>query len=344
MPPSVIDDVRTLDPVSYIRQLGLHPEDSYGFLPMKLDDGSSLLYLYRDRPEYAERRPRLAMPVEAQRYGPVRVEPPQHVEMEVPAGQEGALGGIIAEAQKLQEAWGGAPASPIGDPGDQVSTPDPEQLIRLAKLRESGAITVEEYQRLVQEQATPTTAAAGEVTGAPTGGAEIVAHRIYPGIRMRSSTRQLNRFLPIYCETVGLHPSDVYGVFPFKTRWSASGADNADTKEWDDYWIVYRDRPGYEAGRDAFAREMDGKGRWPEPLRAPGVGEPPAMAGGAGPGKVKVEKERWPRKALVVKQTGAELADSLRERISKWGYGPEDSYGFCPNFAHGSIYFGWAKT
>ena len=342
MPQSVVDDVRTLDPVSYIRQLGLRPEDSYGFLPMKLDDGSSLLYLYRDRPEYEERRPKLAMPVEALRYGPVRVEPPQHVEMQVPESQEGPLGDIVAQARQLQEAWGGAPASPLGDPGDQVSAPDPDQLARLAKLRESGAITVEEYQRLVQEQATPHTAAASEVTGAPTGGAEIVAHRIYPGLRRRSSTRQLNRFLPIYCETVGLDPKDVYGVFPFKTRYSASGADNTDTKEWDDFWIVYRDRPSYEAGRASYATEMDGKGRWPEPVRAPGVGEAPAT--GFGPGKVEVEKERWPRKALVVKQTGAELADSLRQKISDWGYGPEDSYGFCPNFAHGSIYFGWRKT
>ena len=46
MPGTVIDDARTLDPVSYIRQLGLQPEDSYGFVPMKLEEGSSLVYPY----------------------------------------------------------------------------------------------------------------------------------------------------------------------------------------------------------------------------------------------------------------------------------------------------------
>ena len=33
MPDAVIDDLRTLDPVAYIRMLGLQPEDSYDFVP-----------------------------------------------------------------------------------------------------------------------------------------------------------------------------------------------------------------------------------------------------------------------------------------------------------------------
>jgi hypothetical protein len=57
-----VDDVRDLDPISYVRQLGLHPEDSYGFVPMRLDEGSSLLYLHRDRPEYEQKRPQLPPP------------------------------------------------------------------------------------------------------------------------------------------------------------------------------------------------------------------------------------------------------------------------------------------
>jgi hypothetical protein len=158
---------------------------------------------------------------------------------------------------------------------------------------------------------------------------------------MRSSTRQLNRFLPIYCETVGLAPEDTYGVFPWGTRTSSGGADDPDTTEWDDFWIVYRDRPEYAAGREAYAKEMDGKGRWPEPVISPGIGDAPAA--GPGSGRVKVEKDGWPRKALVVKQKGPELGESLREKISKWGYEPEDSFGFCPNFAHRGIYFAWRK-
>jgi hypothetical protein len=74
---------------------------------------------------------------------------------------------------------------------------------------------------------------------------------------------------------------------------------------------------------------------------SPGVGD--AQAAEAGPGEVNVERDGWPRKALVVKQKGPELGESLREKIGKWGYEPEDSFGFCPNFSHRSIYFAWRK-
>src|SRR5215207_3292654 len=103
MPGTVTDDVRSLDPVSYIRQLGLHPEDSYGFVPMKLDEGSSLLYLYRDRPEYEAKRPELPPPTEATGFGPIQVSSPQTVEMEVPNTPGAGLGEIIAQAQELQK-------------------------------------------------------------------------------------------------------------------------------------------------------------------------------------------------------------------------------------------------
>jgi hypothetical protein len=343
VPETVIDDVRTLDPVSYIRQLRLRPEDSYGFVPMRLDEGSALLYLYRDRPEYEAARPQLPPPAEAQQFGPIRIEPTQTVEMQAPAeGTGGKLGDIIAEAQKLQEMYGGGQSAPLGAPGDRLPTPDPERLARIAKLRASGAIDDAEYAKLRAEAGVPDPAAApnpAETTMA-NGGAAIIAHRIYPGMRMRSSTRQLNRFLPLYQETVGVHPEDVYGVFPWGTRASQSGTESTST-EWDDYWIVYRNRPEYEPGREAYAAEVDKKGRWPQPVIAPGIGEAPVAAPTGG--KLNVEKDRWPRKALVIKQTDAELADSLREKISKWGFEPEDSYGFCPNFPHSSIYFGWRK-
>ena len=45
----------------------------------------------------------------------------------------------------------------------------------------------------------------------------------------------------------------------------------------------------------------------------------------------------------MVKETGPELAENIKEKISKFGYEPEDSFGFCPNFPHRSIYFGWRK-
>jgi hypothetical protein len=345
---TVIDDIRGLDPVAYIRSVGLRPEDSYGFVPVGLEEGSELLYLYRDRPEYEEARPKLAPSIQTSELGPVIVDAPQRVGMQAPddpALTGGAIGDLIAQAQELQRAWGGAPQEgPAGAPGDPLRTPDPEKLVRLAKLRESGAITNEEYARLVAEETSPTPAPAdAEATPAsPEGAAPIVAQRLYPGIRMRSSTRQLNRFLPMYCEKVGIGPEDTYGVFPWGTRTSSDGDDMSASTEWDDFWIVYRDRPHYADGREAWAQEMDGKGRWPEPVISPGIEDAPAS--GPGPGEVKVEKDRWPRKALVMKQSGPELGDSLREKISKWGYEPEDSFGFSPSFNGGSIYFAWREA
>ena len=62
---------------------------------------------------------------------------------------------------------------------------------------------------------------------------------------------------------------------------------------------------------------------------------------GSAGGEVTVENDLWPRAMLVIKQTGGQLADSLKEKIASRGYGPEDSFGFCPSFTHRSIYFGW---
>jgi hypothetical protein len=42
----------------------------------------------------------------------------------------------------------------------------------------------------------------------------VVSHRLYPGIRTRSSTKQLGHFLPRYRELLGLRSADVYGVVP----------------------------------------------------------------------------------------------------------------------------------
>src|SRR3954462_13708962 len=58
----IVHDERAVDPVTYIRALGLRPEDSYGFLPLDIHDSSSYLFLYRDRPEYAAGRAGLPGP------------------------------------------------------------------------------------------------------------------------------------------------------------------------------------------------------------------------------------------------------------------------------------------
>jgi len=330
MPTAMIEDVRNLDPVSYIRTLGLQPEDSYGFIPTKLDEGAEFLYLYRDRPEYERARSTAS-------FAP-------RVEMQLPASDPGGrLGQIVEQAQELQRMYGGGQEWSMGAPGDPMpAMPDVEKLVEAAKLRSSGAIDDAEYARLRAEAGVPGPGASPPTPSPPStteGGPEIVAHRLYPQLRSRNSTQQLDRFLPTYREAVGLCPEDVYGVFPWQTR-TSSGA-RAGSTEWDDYWIVYRDRPAYAAARDAYAREMDEKGRWPKPVTAPGVGE--AAGTRAAGGGVEVENDLWPRALLVIKQTGGQLADSIREKIAARGYEPEDSFGFCPNYDNGAIYFGWRR-
>jgi hypothetical protein len=318
-------EVAELDPVAYIRRMGMRPEDSYGFIPVKLEEGSPMLYLYRDRPEYETRRAAPAGPR-------VPMQAPQE-----PGG--GMFGDLIEQAQELQRMYGGTGDQPFGAPGDPMpAMPDTDKLVEAAKLRSSGAIDDAEYARLRAEAGVPDPGArlpAPEVPEDPGGGPPIVAHRMYPAVRSRSSTSQLDDFLPRYCATVGLRPEDAYGIFPWGARTGSSAGGAA---EWDDYWVVYRDRPEYAEGREAYAAEMDDKGRWPAPVTAPGVGE--ASDAATAVGDVEVDRERWPRAMLVIKQTGGQLADSLEEAISARSYEPEDSFGFCPSFEQSSIYFG----
>jgi hypothetical protein len=44
-----------------------------------------------------------------------------------------------------------------------------------------------------------------------------------------------------------------------------------------------------------------------------------------------------------MRKKGPELGAALREKIGKWGYDPEDSFGFCPDFNSNSVYFAWRK-
>jgi hypothetical protein len=324
----VYAEVAELDPVAYIRRIGLCPEDSYGFIPVTLEEGSPMLFLYRDRPEYQSARATPAGPR-------VAMQAPEE-----PGG--GMFGGLIEQAQELQRMYGGAAYQPPGAPGDPMpAMPDTDKLIEAAKLRASGAIDDAQYARLRAEAGVPDAGASAPPASQPEdpgNGPPIVAHRMYPGVRSRSSTSQLDHFLPRYCATVGLRAEDAYGVFPWGSRTSSSGGDDAVDTEWDDYWVVYRDRPEYAAGRAAYAAEMDDKGRWPAPVTAPGVGEPSGAASGGG--EIEVDRERWPRALLVIKQTGGQLADSLEAMIAARAYGPEDSFGFCPNFEQSTVYFG----
>jgi hypothetical protein len=339
--PGPIDHGSELDPISYIRGIGLQPEDCYGFLPIEHQDMTPYFFLYRDRPEYKERRDKL--PLAMPRAGAIPMNPEQQtkidMDQELVGGSEGMMGQKIADAVKMAESFGAQPLSEW----TPTAAPNPEKLERLANLLASGAITNEEYMKLVQEATSGAAAHGAEqqaaVESAVPAAGSIVAHRLYPAMRRRVSTRQLDHFLPRYRDTLKLASEDVYGVLPRVTRLSTSDGDQ--DLEWDDFWIVYRDRPEYAAGREAWAAEMD-KDKWPEAVTVPGVSEPSGAAfDGA---KVETEKDVWPRSMLVMRKRSDDLGDAIRQKISKWGYEPEDSMGFCPSFRNEGIYFAWRKS
>jgi hypothetical protein len=358
VPPGVVQDHRAADPIAYIRGVGLRPEDSYGFLPLDLHDSTSFLFLYRDRPEYAQLRGSLppAGSVKSINLGIVDFEvgSPRRMDVEVapqapPGG--GMFGDLIAQAQAMQQAYGGM----VPGAGD----PNAARLEQLKSLRDTGVLNEQEYQEMVATvQGGPAGPAPGGVPAveAPADAPPLALDRVFPRLFKRSSSDHLNKFMPEYRDALGLCPEDVYGVYPRRTRTTSQSSGGNDTEVWDDYWIIYRDRPEYAAGRAAWAGQMnekegiaermfgsmiDGGDTWPATELLPGVS---AHGNAAFDGaRVQVEQERWPREKLVMRKKGTELGDALSDRIGGWGYAPEDSFGFCPDFNSNSIFFAWRQ-
>lgn len=310
MPASgVVHDERAVDPIAYIRAVGLRPEDSYGFLPLDVNDSSSYLFLYRDRPEYAQARAGLpaAESIKSVNLGMIEFD-------------------VGTPRTDFLMPWGGGGGSSADESADRIA--------RLQKLHDTGLLTDEEYEQV-----------AGRVH------APLVVHRLYPKLYKRSGAEQLDFFLPRYRAALGLCPEDVYGVFPRTTTTSSGNQGDSNFTVWDDYWIAYRDRPEYAAGRAAWAAEMNEAHGFFERLGSSLTHEtwPEAqvLAGVAGSGqagfdgsKSKVRREGWPHK-LVTRKKGAELGEALCEKVGDLGYAPEDSLGFSPDFASNSIFFAW---
>ena len=323
--PGAVHDERAVDPVAYISALGLRPEDSYGFLPLDIHDSSSYLFLYRDRPEYAQARAGLP--------GPESVRSINLGMIEFDVG--------TPRAPDLYMPW--VAPSAAAAPDETAA-----RMAQLQKLRDTGLLTEEEYQEM-----TSRVQAAGAVA-APSDVPALVIHRLYPKLYKRSSSDQLDHFMPRYCAALRLCSEDVYGVFPRSTTTAAGNQGNSNVAVWDDYWIIYRDRPEYAAGRAAWAAEMNEphglfermgsslvRGSWPEAQVVPGVAEPGrASFDGSQPA---VRREGWPHEKLVMRKKGPELGEALSEKIGGWGYAPEDSLGFCPDFNSNSIYFAWRR-
>ncbi len=365
----IVEDMRDVNPVEYIRAVGLRPEDSYGFLPLQLLSGSSFFFLYRDRPEYEQARVALPESETVINFDFfMGSSGPADDEVSPDSWLGGRITGLADQAGALAKSYEGVYGAPAQPALVDLSGPNPvasdEQIASIEKLKAMGVLDDDAYCEMISlakgGEAGPLPGgveAAATVQGAP----PIIVDRIYPGLHARSSTSQLDHFMPSYRDALGLCPEDVYGVFPRGTHDPYRGDGNQTRAQWAEFWIVYRDRPEYAQGRQAWRDEMNSQGRggnpfaavsrlaervigeaeWPEAEVVPGVA--PANPAPFDGSRVEVEKDLWPREKLVVRQKGSNLGDSLREKLARWSYQPEDSFGFCPSFANSSIYFAWRR-
>ena len=354
----IVQDMRAVDPIAYIRAVGLRPEDSYGFLPMDVHEGASFFFLYRDRPEYARARTGLpeARSITRIEIGPLQFGVGQARQPDVDVAPEqygGGLGDLIAQAQAMQAQYGAMGIA--GGPQDEEAV----RMRGLEQMRDAGVLDQSTYDALAYGaqggHAGPTPGGVPAAPAAPDA-PPIAVHRLYPRLNKPMAGEQLDATLPAYRELLGLCPEDVYGVFPRHTRYSSGGPDNTGSvTSWEDFWLIYRDRPQYEAGRAAWAEHMNEPSGWSERLIGsvmpalwpdaeivPGVAGPGASRFDAGE-RVSVERDGWPRRAILRRRKGEDLADELRKRIGRRGYAPEDSFGLCPDFNSNSIFFAWRR-
>jgi hypothetical protein len=362
----VVEDMRDVNPVEYIRAVGLRPEDSYGFLPLQLHSASSYFFLYRDRPEYEQARaslPESEVILDFDFF--MGSSGPSDNEISPDSWLGRRITGLTDQANELAKSYEGVPGAPPQPQPMDLSGANPvasdEQIASIEKLRAMGVLDDDAYREMIS-------VAKGGESGPLPGGVPaaapaqnapaLVVDRLYPTLHLRNSTTQLDAFVPSYRERLGLCPEDVYGVYPRGTFNPNRGPGVQTHAEWEEFWIVYRDRPEYAQGRAAWAQEMTdepvthvfsgvsrmaerfmGAAAWPAAEVMPGVA--PASSAAYDGNRVAVEKDLWPREKLVLRQKGSNLGDSLRGKIDRWGYAPEDSFGFCPSFGNNTIYFAW---
>ena len=159
--------------------------------------------------------------------------------------------------------------------------------------------------------------------GGQAGGASIFVHGLqWPGTWRLDGWRPAQSAFATYASDLGLRPEDVYGWFP--ERWD----DQGDTTSWSGWYLAYRDRPEYAAGRERFAlREgpyaLGDSGSFP--------GAPDAPAAPSRAGEIRVDESRWPRRRMVLKLKGERMVEYLAEHLAASGLRPEDSFGIGPN-------------
>jgi hypothetical protein len=239
----IVEDMRDVNPVEYIRAVGLRPEDSYGFLPLQLLSGSSYFFLYRDRPEYEQAR--AALP-ESQTF--VNFDffmgsgEPSDNEISPDSWLGRRITGLTDQAAELAKSYEGTYGAPPQPEPVDLSGPNPvasdEQIASIEKLRAMGVLDDDAYRQMIS-------LAKGGEAGPLPGGVEaaplhrdappIVVDRLYPGLHVRSSTSQLDNFMPSYRGALGLCSEDVYGVFPRGTYTPHRGEGNQSMAQWDDF-------------------------------------------------------------------------------------------------------------
>ena len=162
--------------------------------------------------------------------------------------------------------------------------PTPTSSSRRRSSAPPGRSTTSEYARLRAEAGMPDPRRhpAGAQEEDPGKGPPIVAHRMYPGVRSRSSTIQLDHFLPRYCKAVGLRSED--STESFLGLAHELVRRRRGSTEWDDFWSSTG--PAGICGRARRVRVRDGR---QGPLATSGHGP----RGSEPSGTVARERRTW---------------------------------------------------
>src|SRR4051794_634991 len=203
---AIVQDMRAVDPIAYIRATGMRPEGSYGFLPIDVNEASSFFFLYRDRPEYAQARVGLpeATMVKDIDLGAVQFGVGQGRQVDVDVASEG-LGGragdLIAQAKAMQEQYS-AMMLPGGPPQDAQAA----RMRSLEQLRDTGVLDQEGFDTLsygVQGGHAGAKPGGVPAAAAPPDAPPIAIHRLYPRLNKRSVDDQFDAAIPGYRDRLG---------------------------------------------------------------------------------------------------------------------------------------------
>ena len=277
----------------YIAGIGLWPEDTFGVMPSG-ENSHDLLFVYRDRPEYATARETFRSSIEGTKTFSLSTF---GIDVEV------GPGGGEMPPEFAQAMAGPAPPVPA-----EVS----EMLSRMG-------IDLESYGVDVQKPGEPTPTV-------PVAAGTMVIHSLqWPGTLFLDHWRPAAAAFNFYRELTRLRPEDVYGYVP--AEWTGGGGEG-DSDRWTGFNLIYRDRPDYAPGRTDLAMR---KGLYEFSGLSSHGGAPDAPLAPQRPGAIRVDEQGWPRRRLVMKLKGDRMIEYLAQEIPARGVRPEDCYGLGPD-------------